>query len=40
VLLNGENSKTFDAMGANLPCDFQGTIEVFFPFMAPWPRDP
>ena len=40
VLFNGENLKTFDAMGADLPCDFKGTIEVFFPFMAPWPRDP
>jgi hypothetical protein len=40
VLANGEHLKTFDAQGATLPHDFKGTVEVFFPFMAPWPRDP
>ena len=40
VLANGEHLKTFDAQGATLPHDFAGKIEVFFPFMAPWPRDP
>ena len=40
VLANGEHLKTFDAQGATLPHDFEGKIEVFFPFMAPWPRDP
>jgi hypothetical protein len=40
VLANGENLKTFDALGATLPHDFKGKVEVVFPFMAPWPRDP
>jgi len=40
VLANGESIKTFDAKGLTLPYDFKGNIEVFFPFMAPWPRDP
>ena len=40
VLANGAAFKDFDAMGANLPHDFQGTVDVQFPFMAPWPRDP
>ena len=40
VLANGSHLKTFDATGASLPHDFSGTVEVFFPFLAPWPRDP
>ena len=40
VLANGENLKDFDAQGVRLPHDFKGTVEVFFPFKAPWPRDP
>ena len=40
VLANGENLKDFDAQGARLPHDFKGTLEAFFPYKAPWPRDP
>ena len=40
VLANGRQIKTFDAQGADLPHDFQGRVEAFFPFSAPWPRDP
>jgi F5/8 type C domain len=40
VMANGESIKTFDAQGLDLPHDFNGSIEVFFPFLAPWPRDP
>jgi hypothetical protein len=40
VLANGAPVKTFDAQGANLPHDFKGRVEVTFPFLAPWPRDP
>jgi hypothetical protein len=40
VLANGSPVKTFDAQGANLPHDFKGRVEVTFPFLAPWPRDP
>ena len=40
VLANGENLRTFDDTGANLPHDFKGTVEAFFPYMAPWPREP
>ena len=40
VVANGESLKTFDAQGATLPHDFKGTVEVFFPSHAPWPREP
>ena len=40
VLANGKPIKTFDAQGAMLPHDFKGKVEVVFPFLAPWPRDP
>ncbi len=40
VLANGSHVRDFDAEGANLPHDFTGRVEVTFPFMAPWPRDP
>jgi hypothetical protein len=40
VLANGEQVKMFDAQGVDLLHDFKGKIEVFFPFHAPWPRDP
>jgi len=40
VLANGQQIKTFDAQGATLPYDFKGKVEVVFPFLAPWPRDP
>ena len=40
LLANGENLKTFDERGAQLPHDFKGTVEAIFPFRAPWPRDP
>jgi len=40
VLANGMPIKSFDAQGLDLPHDFKGSIEVFFPYMAPWPRDP
>ena len=40
VLANGEPLKTFNAQGADLPHDFQGKVVAFFPFSAPWPRDP
>lgn len=40
VLANGSHLEAFDARGASLPHDFKGTVEVTFPFPAPWPRDP
>ena len=40
VLANGKHLRSFDAQGATLPYDFKGKVEVFFPFLAPWPRDP
>ena len=40
VLANGQRVESFDAQGCDLPHDFQGRLEVFFPFSAPWPRDP
>ena len=40
VLANGKQIKTFDAQGDTLPHDFKGKVEVVFPFLAPWPRDP
>ena len=40
VLANGARLDKVDAQGADLPHDFQGTVEVYFPFSAPWPRDP
>ena len=40
VLANGTRLETVDAQGAYLPHDFKGTVEVTFPFSAPWPRDP
>ena len=40
VLANGERLEKVDALGADLPHDFQGTVEAFFPYSAPWPRDP
>ncbi len=40
VVANGETLETVDAQGALLPHDFKGTVEVSFPFSAPWPRDP
>ncbi len=40
VLANGKPIKTFDAQGVTLPHDFKGNVEVVFPFLAPWPRDP
>ncbi len=40
VLANGSHVRDFDAEGANLPHDFKGRVEVTFPFLAPWPRDP
>jgi hypothetical protein len=40
VLANGSHVKEFDAQGVHLPHDFQGTVDVVFPFLAPWPRDP
>lgn len=40
VLANGQHLKEFDAVGATLPHDFQGQVEAFFPFKAPWPREP
>ena len=40
LLANGENLRTFDERGAQLPHDFKGTVEAIFPFRAPWPRDP
>ena len=40
VLANGQRVDTFDAQGCDLPHDFQGRLEVYFPFSAPWPRDP
>jgi hypothetical protein len=40
VLANGEPIESFDAMGATLPHDFKGKVDVLFPFLAPWPRDP
>jgi hypothetical protein len=40
VTANGELLKTVDAVGCFLPYDFKGTVEVEFPFPAPWPRDP
>lgn len=40
VLANEKHIKDFDALGVTLPHDFQGTVDVQFPFMAPWPRDP
>ncbi len=40
VLANGKRVESFDAQGCDLPHDFQGRLEVLFPFLAPWPRDP
>ncbi len=40
VLANGERLETIDALGADLPHDFKGTVEAYFPYLAPWPRDP
>jgi hypothetical protein len=40
VLANGEPVREFDACGVDLPHDFRGVVEVSFPFLAPWPRDP
>ena len=40
VLANGERLEKVDALGADLPHDFQGTVEAYFPYSAPWPRDP
>ena len=40
VLANGSHVKTFDAQGIDLPHDFRGRVEAFFPVSAPWPRDP
>lgn len=40
VLANGKHLRSFDAQGAILPYDFKGKVEIFFPFLAPWPRDP
>ena len=40
VLANGKHVKNFDAQGATLPYDFKGVVEIVFPFLAPWPRDP
>lgn len=39
VLANNEPIKTFNAQWVDLPNDFKGTIEVVFPFNAPWPRE-
>lgn len=40
VLANGQSINTFDEQGLDLPHDFEGSVEIFFPFLAPWPRDP
>ena len=40
VSANGKRVESFDAQGCDLPHDFQGRLEVVFPFLAPWPRDP
>ena len=40
ILANGKHLEEFDATGAVLPHDFQGVVDVQFPFLAPWPRDP
>ena len=40
VLAKGEPIQTFDSQGVNLPHDFYGRVDVFFPSPAPWPRDP
>ncbi len=39
VLANGQPVKTFNAQWVELPDDFKGTVEVVFPFNAPWPRE-
>ncbi len=40
VLANGEHLRTFNAQWADLPHDFEGTVEAVFPYQAPWPREP
>jgi len=40
VLAKGEPIQTFDSQGVDLPHDFYGRVDVFFPSPAPWPRDP
>ena len=40
VLLNGEHLREFNAQWADLPHDFKGKVEVTFPYLAPWPREP
>ena len=40
VLANGAHLMDYDALGADLPHDFKGTVEAVFPYLAPWPRDP
>ena len=40
VLLNGQHLREFNAQWADLPHDFKGRVEVTFPYLAPWPREP